>query len=83
MLRALTLAFTLAAAPALAGVVQTSAGPMRIAPVLTGLDEPWGLAFLPGGDLLVTERGGRLLLVLDPMLTGANVRMSTSSPIHT
>jgi aldose sugar dehydrogenase len=62
MLRALALALTLTAAPALATVVATSAGPMRIDPVLTGLDEPWGLAFLPGGDVLVTERGGRLVL---------------------
>ena len=34
-----------------------------IEPVLTGLDEPWGLAFLPGGGFVVTERAGRLTLV--------------------
>ena len=28
--------------------------------VADGLELPWGLAFLPGGDLLVTERPGRL-----------------------
>lgn len=28
--------------------------------VVTGLQHPWGLAFLPGGDMLVTERPGRL-----------------------
>lgn len=27
------------------------------------LKHPWALAFLPGGDMLVTERGGRLLLI--------------------
>ena len=28
--------------------------------VVAGLQHPWGLAFLPGGDMLVTERPGRL-----------------------
>ncbi|MFN3937838.1 MAG: PQQ-dependent sugar dehydrogenase [Gemmobacter sp.] len=27
-----------------------------------GLDQPWGFGFLPDGGILVTERGGRLLL---------------------
>jgi len=28
--------------------------------VVEGLEHPWGMAFLPDGDILVTERGGRL-----------------------
>lgn len=28
--------------------------------VVTGLDSPWGLEFLPNGDLLIAERNGRL-----------------------
>jgi glucose/arabinose dehydrogenase len=28
--------------------------------VVEGLEHPWGMVFLPGGDILVTERGGHL-----------------------
>ena len=45
--------------------LETSAGRVDIQPVVRGLDEPWGLAFLPDGAFLVTERGGRLLRIDD------------------
>jgi len=33
-----------------------------------GLEHPWGLAFLPNGDLLVTERTGQLRLIRNGIL---------------
>ncbi|MGQ0735653.1 MAG: PQQ-dependent sugar dehydrogenase [Acidobacteriota bacterium] len=35
----------------------------RIVTVADGLVQPWSMAFLPGGDMLVTERPGRLRIV--------------------
>ena len=39
----------------------------RVVPI-HGLEQPWALAFLPSGDILVTERRGRLRIVRDGML---------------
>ncbi len=36
--------------------------------LVEGLEHPWGLAWLPNGDLLITERPGRLRLVQDGQL---------------
>jgi aldose sugar dehydrogenase len=41
----------------------TEAGPIKVETVASGLRHPWGLAFLPDRQMLVTERPGTLRLV--------------------
>jgi len=53
----------------------SSAGQLEVQTVATGLVNPWALAFLPDGGMLVTERPGRMRLVtpegqLSPPLKG-------------
>jgi glucose/arabinose dehydrogenase len=48
--------------------IATAQAGFRIVQLADGLEHPWGLAFLPGGDILVTERSGRLRLVQDGRL---------------
>lgn len=43
--------------------IQTEKQRLRVTVLHQGLDHPWGLAFLPEGKMLVTERPGRLLLL--------------------
>lgn len=41
---------------------------VQVEQVVNGLEVPWGIAFLPGGEMLVTERPGRVRLVQNGQL---------------
>ncbi len=46
---------------------------LRVVTVAEGLRNPWSIAFLPNGDMLVTERGGSLRIVRDGRLLADSV----------
>lgn len=47
-------------ARAVDGIVHTRHGAIEVTAVAEGLSHPWAIAFLPQGDMLVSERAGRL-----------------------
>jgi aldose sugar dehydrogenase len=49
-------------------VLQTAQTKIQVSVVARGLEHPWSVSFLPNGDMLVTERAGRLRLVHDGVL---------------
>lgn len=44
-------------------VYRSERAAFRLNTIAGGLEHPWGVAFLPGGDILVTERPGRLRVI--------------------
>ena len=54
--------------PPLPQEYQTSDYAIRVVSLAEGLSNPWSIEFLPSGDVLVTERAGRLRILRDGVL---------------
>jgi aldose sugar dehydrogenase len=54
-----------ACAPDPIGMHGSARHDFEVVPVVEGLENPWSIAFLPDGGILVTERAGRLRIVRD------------------
>jgi glucose/arabinose dehydrogenase len=84
----LTLVLAVGTGPALAQTLRMSAGDVRITTVAGDLANPWAVAFLPDGRLLVTERPGRMRIVardgqMSPPLAGVpGVRAGGQGGLH-
>ena len=65
MLLCLTVLLVAISGPMLSGntVLRSALHDYRVVNVVEGLIQPWSIAFLPGGDTLITERPGRLRIV--------------------
>jgi glucose/arabinose dehydrogenase len=63
-------AVTMATSPVLAqeSVLRSAHHDYRVVPVADGLVNPWSMTWLPDGDMLITERPGRLRIVRDGRL---------------
>lgn len=65
----LTLASYAGQVTASSSFIATEHYQVKIETVAKGLGHPWGLAFLPDGQLLVTERNGKMRLIKDGKLS--------------
>ncbi len=59
--------------------VDTEYEAIEVKRVSEPLENPWSVAFLPGGDMLVTERPGRLSLVTED---GATTEVTGAPEVH-
>lgn len=60
--------------------IAVSQAPIKIEPIITGLNGPWSFGFLPNGQILITEKRGHLYLT-NP-IDGAKQRISGLPPIE-
>lgn len=66
--------------PAQAEKINSEKHTFNVDTLLTRLDHPWGMSFLPGGKLLITQRTGELLLV--NLQTGSSEKIKGLPDIH-
>src|SRR5688500_20284473 len=66
------------------GTFKSALHDYRVVTVVDGLVQPWSSAFLPGGDMLITERPGRLRIVrqgtMQPPPVEDGLKVFDSSP---
>lgn len=67
---------------AAAQAIQSAEHAFRVVTVVQGLDQPWGLAFLPDGRMLVTEKPGRLRIVQGAKLESKPVAGLPQVTVH-
>ncbi len=54
-------------------VLRAERGPYRVSTVVPALQDPWSMAWLPTGEMLVTERPGRLRVVRNGRLQAEEI----------
>ena len=67
----LAVMFALLFAPAVAAF-DSSVGTLKVEQMASGLDTPWAFGFLPDGSVLITERDGRLLRLIEGRIHPVN-----------
>ena len=65
---------TMISAAAAEQIERSDQAEFRIVTLAEGLDHPWGMAFLPDGGILVTERSGQLRHVKEGRLESAPIK---------
>src|SRR5688572_21240792 len=65
----------------LGAVVQSEKQNFRVDTITAELSNPWGVAFLPDGRILITERGGEIRIVKDGKLLEEKIQ-GVPSPLY-